>query len=581
MDLEALDQSPQVPSRPEHLRQCTILVGDNYNPDPDYPVGVLEIESGEDTVLIAIAAVAEVDHRVVVALPFESWHRTLARRKIPSTFLTKAVSVTVPFAERESDAEDSGVPQKVWLAYLSAEAEEYVLFDSSTETTAPDILFSKGSPTCLPSAVGLAQALEQHFAFETARSGADPPTERVSPEERLDRLEALVQSLAERIVPTQSSVAASTAAGATAKAASRPSALRQPKCREEVEAEQQGGFSLDVLRSARQAGVPDSQISELLRVAGQGKSKMTDFPAAPAKPVVKSRNPLSESEEEEAEVAEAEEQAANQASSDPMVQAVTKLTQIASRLASQRKQAKSLDALLDVVGSGGASESSSSVTTKNATAYRALKKALTKQPAAIYASIEKLMAEDFQVRNHSVPGSSPVLVTSRAWLELRSRVQGYQTPVRYLWGIAGAHDALVAGAPEEARARLALLLAMGDQHSIDRGNWMVAAELSLEEGPPMASFNGHTLPTEAEPPFSKLVDPRWMDLVLHRLASYDTLNEKKKKLTYRKPPGLTSEADALPKPKPGPKKEPRPKKGAGKEGESGGAGPEPPGLTHQ
>jgi hypothetical protein len=45
-----------------------------------------------------------------------------------------------------------------------------------------------------------------------------------------------------------------------------------------------------------------------------------------------------------------------------------------------------------------------------------------------------------------------------------------------------------------------LLMAQGDQLSIDRGSWVVASELALEPAPPMASFAQHTLPTESEPP---------------------------------------------------------------------------------
>ena len=52
----------------------------------------------------------------------------------------------------------------------------------------------------------------------------------------------------------------------------------------------------------------------------------------------------------------------------------------------------------------------------------------------------------------------PVQVSAQAWLELRSRVQAYQTPVRLLW-VAGVWDALRAGKNEEARARCGLLMA--------------------------------------------------------------------------------------------------------------------------
>lgn len=49
----------------------------------------------------------------------------------------------------------------------------------------------------------------------------------------------------------------------------------------------------------------------------------------------------------------------------------------------------------------------------------------------------------------------------------------------------------------------------------------------------MAAFSSHTLPTEAEPQHSKLIDARWMELVLHRLNEIDQLTEKKRKLSKK------------------------------------------------
>ena len=93
---------------------------------------------------------------------------------------------------------------------------------------------------------------------------------------------------------------------------------------------------------------------------------------------------------------------------------------------------------------------------------------------------------------------------------------------------------------------------------------MVATELGLEGPPPMAAFNNHTLPSAAEPPYTKLVDSRWIELVLSKVSDVDALHEKKKKLAGRRNPSNPA-ADAEP-PKPTPKKG---AKGGGK-GEKGG-----------
>ena len=104
----------------------------------------------------------------------------------------------------------------------------------------------------------------------------------------------------------------------------------------------------------------------------------------------------------------------------------------------------------------------------------------------------------------------------------------------------------------EARARLGLMLAAGDQLSIDRGNWLIAAEMMLEDGPPLATFGQHTLPQEHEAPFTNLVDGRWVDLFVAKLKDFEELAEKKRKLTAKKtliPPVLDTAPKGAPKAK--------------------------------
>ena len=235
---------------------------------------------------------------------------------------------------------------------------------------------------------------------------------------------------------------------------------------------------------------------------------------------------------------------------DPLAAAVTKLTEIASHLTLERKKSRTLESILEGAGSAGMSETTgSSSSRRQAAALRALRSALQKQPEAISKAIEKNMEEDFG-KAIQMPGSSAINVSARAWLELRARVQGYQTPVRFLWAVAGVLNAIRAERHQEARARCGLILAMGDQMSIDRGSWVVAGEIGLEDPPPMASFNSHTLPSEAEPPYTKLIDGRWMELILSKLSDVDSLKEKKKKLAGRRATTTTTSETELPKPNP-------------------------------
>ena len=95
---------PEVAQRPQQLRQCTALVGEKAQPDLDYPVGVFQTEGGGgEPFLISIIAVAESEGRIVVAVPFAVWHRTVQRRKLPSQALPNPESVTVGSVDRAAE----------------------------------------------------------------------------------------------------------------------------------------------------------------------------------------------------------------------------------------------------------------------------------------------------------------------------------------------------------------------------------------------------------------------------------------------------------------------------------------------
>ncbi len=319
----------------------------------------------------------------------------------------------------------------------------------------------------------------------------------------------------------------------------------------------------DIVGPARLAGVPEEQIQEMLRLATKGRTKLADLPVE--KPKLRRHvNILSESEEEE-ELIPAD---GGAVATDPLMSAVSKLTEIAAHLTLEKKKGRTLEALLDGVGLGGSSESGLTTSSrKYSAALRALRNSLTKQPQELSRILERNMREDF-MKTAQLPGTGAVPVSARAWLELRSKVQGYQTPVRLLWSIAGVLDCLINDQVPEARARCGLILAMGDQMAIDKGSWIVASEIALEDPPPMAAFNNHTLPSEAESSCTKLIDQRWMELFMAKLADVDNLNDRKKKLGARKIPGAPG-LETDPAPKAAPKKKGKGDKGAGKAG--GGA----------
>ena len=446
------------------LRQCTVLVGEKFTPDPEYPLGCYEFASfGDevpDTANIAVIAVVEIDNRVVVAVPYTAWHRNLSRRRLPTNCLVKPVCISLPFEDRalEEGEEAPIITEKVWLGYLAAGHEGQVVFDSSGEGPEPDLHFSSRSPATLPAASGLAAAVEQHFAFVSAGSGVDTPVPVGSAGDidgRLLNLEAAIASLADsfkQIAPSPQPCGPTTKSPAVK---GPPGLLQQARPKASLR-----GLDAEVVQAARQSGVPEDHLQEMARLAGRGRPAMDDMPQTRGRGVGV-RNPLSESEDDAAE----EEDSAGivgGGSGDPMEAALLKLTKITGYLAKQKKPAaQGWEAMLDGSGAAGSGEGSLSSSRRHAAALRMLRRSLINNPKNIYETVEANMAEDFQ-NVRQLPGSAAVPISARAWLELRSRVQPYATPVRLLWGIAAILDCLRSGAPEEARARACLLLCQGD-----------------------------------------------------------------------------------------------------------------------
>ena len=140
------------------------------------------------------------------------------------------------------------------------------------------------------------------------------------------------------------------------------------------------------------------------------------------------------------------------------------------------------------------------------------------------------MAEDFTTLK-SGPGLEQLPVTSRSWLEHRSRLLNFPTSIRAAWLIAGIHDCLRRNQVGEARARAALALLAYDQAALDGGSWQLAQELVLELPPPYSSFQGKRAPEPSEQAWSRLADERFLELALWRLKDRDSFLESRKRLS--------------------------------------------------
>lgn len=207
-----------------------------------------------------------------------------------------------------------------------------------------------------------------------------------------------------------------------------------------------------------------------------------------------------------------------------MTDAVSKLTEIMSHLTqtNQRKGRSKLDLALDGVVSSSAESSTSMGIKKSAIARRALRSSLHENPEDIYGLIERLMAEDMFSQTLP-PGVSSPSFTVRSWIEHRSHIGSWKSIAHSAWGVGGILDSLRSGNIPAARARCCLLLLQLDQCAVDKGQWRLAAELSLEAPPPFATLGQHQSPNvlDGELPYSRLLDTRWSDLAIAHIRETD------------------------------------------------------------
>lgn len=77
------------------------------------------------------------------------------------------------------------------------------------------------------------------------------------------------------------------------------------------------------------------------------------------------------------------------------------------------------------------------------------------------------------------------------------------------------------------------MLAQAEQESIDKGNFLLAQEMSLEPPPPYASFTAHVIPDPMEVQFTRIMDGRWIDAFTAKLRDADEYIERRRKLGQR------------------------------------------------
>ena len=540
--------------------------------NPNYRLGLLACENGEQTQSVQVIPITQLGEKQLVAVPSNAWHKKVAKRILPAGSFSRPTSVevlAVSGEEREEPLPDAKI--KLWVGFLSQQYYDALGF--FPEALSADYIFEASVGGYLfPFGQSLFDLANEHFAFFSATEGETPNPDRGNKAEgsgsagvemRLDKMESSVMEIFEMVknlqgqnpsaprqpalrrtqfAPTatvikpNSSMAQSSMSGSANPLRSKP---QQPY----------PGIDQGVMEAAMQAGLKPEVMEQVSRLMGKNAK------AQKVKDVNQEVrvDPLSEIEDEEEEqfAVEEPEFGAVALPGDPLQRAVVQLADIVQVLSEDKKKKRltsKIDSALEYSGSTGSDGGSIGTGKRSAAARRALRSMLIESPEEIFSMIERLMSEDLTSQT-LLPGVQAPAVTARAWVEHRSHIGAYKTVAHSAWGVAGALDCLKSGQINAARARLAVLLLQLDQSSVDKGNWTLASELSLEAAPPFHSLNLHSGPMDGESPYSKLLDGRWAEIALAHLREQEDYQSKRKQLGRSKKDDASEESSPKRKPK--------------------------------
>ena len=534
-------------------------VADTGEVEFDYCIYTLDCPGDQNCLVVLIT---QIDSKKLVCVPQTAWHRTPDRRKFPPQGLLKPALVemtTCIAGDRESELADV---MKVWVGFLAPNLEAELIMHGAEGIPDADVVFGAGPMSeHLPFAGSLLKVASEHFAFLSAESEGKAQPARVGEHgsgdlsSRVEHMEVALATLSSSMDQIMEKLG--TAPPTSQQPATRPFALKKKKTKKEAVSKDAGSKAGEHVQfqgldpSIVAAATTAEQMEMLISSSAPAAQKLMEPRAkSSAGPV----GVLSESEEEEEQEVAGRDASGSATPTSPLEKAVTQMADILSTLTSERAsraRGSKVEAALDAVTTSSAGDGVMVGSGKKAAAARrALRQALVDSPADISSLVEKLMMEDLLSRTLAA-GMPEAELCARAWVEHRSRIGSYRSAAQSSWAAAGILDDLIRGRNASARARACLLLLQLDQAAVDRGSWVLAAELSLETGPPLAALGQHQGPavSEGEAPYSRLLDPRWAEIALSHLRDTEDYVTKRRSLGAKK--GALEDAD--PKPKPAPK----------------------------
>ena len=388
---------------------------------------------------------------------------------------------------------------------------------------------------CLPNGQGLVDVGQEHFAFFSAAEEVEmvPDVGSDSLESRMLKLEDAVSRIALSLEKNEK------------EKQERPSALRKPsphvtfgaspkvqssssapvnKSKNQVPF---GHLDPSVVTAALQAGIDKESLKQMEQLI------MTNSKARKVRDMNQQAVPLDDPLSEQDEAEELNHVGSGQEDSgDHLALTLSKLTGIVEILTEDKRKKSSssrLDQVLHAASSGSQEGLSLGSGKKVSAARRALRTAFQEHPKEIYMTIERLLSEDLNSATLG-PGMNPMDFNARAWVEFRSRIGAYKCSAHAAWSTAGIVDSLAAGRVDRARAQACLLLLQLDQSAVDHGSWLLSSELSLESLPPFTALSQHQAPSQAmgEQPYSRLLEPRWAEIILGYLREQDDFVQRRR-----------------------------------------------------
>lgn len=290
-DGEELDGLPLSPA--DVLRQCAVLSSESGQLEPEYPLGFCEVTTSTgESERVAVICMGEMGGAFLVVTPHSAGHRQVAKRQLPSTFLSKPTSAEVLFAPSRDPGAHT-VNSKVWFGWLSKDYESHISFDTASGP-ALTVLFDEDE-LMLPLASSLALAAERLFGLRAAPSSFEsvPAEDTQVLGQRVAALENHLSGIKEQleILIGQNTHPRTSGSPATQKAeGARPKSSAAPP-----RASQFLGLDPTVAQAALAAGIPATQLEEMSKLALAGKPRLPDLPKAP---MPKRKDPLDESEDD-------------------------------------------------------------------------------------------------------------------------------------------------------------------------------------------------------------------------------------------------------------------------------------------